>query len=353
MKRIFAGLLAAGMCLSLLGCASSSGSSSGASASSGTETAQTAQVFAMDTVMNLTAYGSGAKTALKNSQDEITRLENLLSRTKTTSEVSQINANPGKAVTVSDETAALIGKSLKYSAVTNGCFDITIAPVVSAWGFTTGTYQVPTAAKLAELLREVDYTKVSVSGNAVTTGAGQSIDLGGIAKGYASDQIAAIYKKAGVTSGMISLGGNVWVDGKKPDGSKWRVAVQDPNDTSKYVGVLKLSDAFAITSGGYQRYFEKNGKRYHHIIDPSTGSPAESGLISTTIVSSDNGTMCDALSTAVFVMGEKKALELWRNSGLKFDMILVTDKGKVLITKGISSQFEKETGTSYEYEVVS
>lgn len=351
MKRLLSALLAAGMALSLSGCGAASAGSSAATSSA--EAAKTAQVFAMDTVMNLSAYGSGAKTALKNSQDEITRLEDLLSRTKSSSEVSGINTHSGAGVQVSAETASIVKKALHFSAVTDGAFDITIAPVVSAWGFTTGKYQVPSAAALAALLKEVDYKKVSASGNTVTTGAGQSIDLGGIAKGYASDQIAAIYKKAGVTSGMISLGGNVWVDGKKPDGSKWRVAVQDPSDTSKYVGVLKLSDAFAITSGGYQRYFEKNGKRYHHIIDPSTGAPAESGLISVTIVSSDNGTMCDALSTAVFVMGEKKALELWRNSGLKFDMVLVTDKGKVLITKGISSQFEKETGTSYEYEVVS
>lgn len=351
MRRIFAWLFAAGMALSLAGCAPTSGSG-GASASSAAETAQTAQIFAMDTVMNLSAYGSGAKNALKNSEAEITRLENLLSRTKSTSEVSAINRNPDRVVKVSDETAALIQKALHYSAVTDGAFDITIAPVVSAWGFTTAKYQIPSAAQLAGLMKKVDYTKVSVSGNTVTTGPGQSIDLGGIAKGYASDQIAAIYKKAGVASGMISLGGNVWVQGKKPDGSNWRVAVQDPNDTSKYVGILKLSDAFAITSGGYQRYFEKDGKRYHHIIDPSTGAPAESGLISVTIVSSDNGTMCDALSTAVFVMGEKKGLALWRNSGLDFDMILVTSGGKVLITKGISSRFEKETGSAYEYEVV-
>lgn len=351
MKRLLSGLLAAGMALFLVGCASTSGSS--ASAPSSAETAKTAQVFAMDTVMNLSAYGSGAKTALENSQDEITRLEDLLSRTNSTSEVSNINTHPGQPVKVSNETSALIQKALHFSAVTGGAFDITIAPVVSAWGFTTGSYQVPATDELAELLKKVDYTKVSVRGNTIITGTGQSIDLGGIAKGYASDRIAEIYKKAGVTSGMISLGGNVWVEGKKPDGSKWRVAVQDPNDTSKYVGVLRLSNAFAITSGGYQRYFEKGGKRYHHIIDPSTGAPSESGLISVTIISSDNGTMCDALSTAVFVLGEKKGLELWRNSGLDFDMILVTDRNKVLITKGISRQFEKETGTAYEYEVVS
>ncbi len=346
MRRIFAWLFAAGMALSLAGCASGAG---GTSASAG---AQTTQLFAMDTVMNLSAYGSGAKTALKNSEAEITRLEDLLSRTKSTSEVSAINRNPGRAVKVSAETAAVIQKALHYSAVTNGAFDITIAPVVSAWGFTTSKYQIPSAAELAGLMKKVDYTKVSVSGNTVTTGPGQSIDLGGIAKGYASDRIASLYKKAGVTSGMISLGGNVWVRGKKPDGSNWRVAIQDPHDADKYVGILKLSDAFAITSGGYQRYFEKNGKRYHHIMDPSTAAPAESGLISVTIVSSDNGTMCDALSTAVFVMGEKKGLALWRNSGLDFDMILVTSGGKVLITKGISSRFEKETGSAYEYEVV-
>lgn len=350
MRRIFAWLFAVGMAFSLAGCASSG--TGGTSASSGAETAQTAQLFAMDTVMNLSAYGNGAKTALENSEAEITRLEDLLSRTKSTSEVSAINRNSDRAVKVSAETAELIQKALHYSAVTDGAFDITIAPVVSAWGFTTAKYQIPSAAELAGLMKKVDYTRVSVSGNTVTTGPGQSIDLGGIAKGYASDRIASIYKKAGVASGIIYLGGNVWVRGKKPDGSNWRVAVQDPNDTDKYVGILKLSDAFAITSGGYQRYFKKNGKCYHHIIDPATGAPAESGLISATIVSSDNGTMCDALSTAVFVMGEKKGLELWRNSGLHFDMILVTSGGKVLITKGIASRFEKETGSAYEYEVV-
>ena len=163
---------------------------------------------------------------------------------------------------------------------------------------------------------------------------------------------------------MISLGGNVYVRGSKPDGSAWRVAVQDPSDSSSYVGVLKLTDAFAVTSGGYQRYFEENGVRYHHIIDPATGSPAENGLISVTIVADangddakdntpGNGTMCDAFSTALFVMGTDKAEEFWRTGKYPFGMVLVTSDGRVLVTSDIADRFEEAEGSGYSYEVVS
>lgn len=348
MKRILVWILAAAMVLSLAGCSTRSTASSESSSSE-----KTAEIFAMDTVMDFSVYGSKAKTVLKKSEKEINRLEDLLSRTKDSSEISKINQNSGSPVTVDKEVASLIAAALHYSALTDGAFDITVAPVVSAWGFTTETYQVPSQKTLNLLLKKVDYRRVNVKDNTVTVGSGQSLDLGGIAKGYASDQIAKLYKKAGVTSGKIYLGGNVWVCGKKPDGSLWRVAIQDPKDKNSYLGILKLENAYAVTSGGYQRYFKKNGKIYHHIIDPSTGTPADNGLISTTIISSDNGTMCDALSTAIFVMGAKKGLKFWRESGLNFGMVLVTSDGRVLVTRNISGKFEKEKGSGYQYEVVS
>ena len=327
--------------------------------------AATAEIFAMDTVMDFTAYGSGAKDALKESREEIQRLEKLLSRTDPDSEVSRLNAAPGAPVQVDPAVAALVSAAQRNCSVTGGAFDITIAPVVSAWGFTTDRYQVPDQSQLDALLAEVGSQRITVSGNTVTLGADQSIDLGGIAKGYASDRVQEVYRACGVTSGMVSLGGNVYVRGSKPDGTAWRVGVKDPSGSADYLGILSLSDAFAITSGGYQRYFEQDDKIYHHIIDPATGYPAESGLISVTIVADanveasngadgapGNGTLCDALSTALFVMGEERAVRFWRAGTCAFDMVLVTDDGRVLVTDGIADQFQETEGSGYVYEVL-
>ncbi|MCI2058049.1 MAG: FAD:protein FMN transferase [Oscillibacter sp.] len=350
MKRILALFLCAAALTGLAGCGTRQSS---------------AELFAMDTVMELTACGKNGEAALDASKKEITRLEALLSRTRADSEISLLNRSAGKPAAVSAEVGQLLLEARAYSAATGGAFDVTVAPVVSAWGFTADAYRVPSQAELSALLTRVDSSKIGVeltaSGAQVLLGAGQSVDLGGIAKGYASDRVAAVFEDAGVTSGMISLGGNVYVRGKKPDGSAWRVAIQDPKNSSGYVGVLKLTDAFAVTSGGYQRYFEQDGKRYHHIIDPATGYPAESGLTSVTVVASANdaegsvggsGTMCDAFSTALFVMGAEKAVEFWRSGGYSFDLVLVTDDGRVLITDGLSDGFSQEKGAGYSYETI-
>ncbi len=312
-------------------------------------------LYAMDTVMNFAYYntdGGDADTAYTQTTQEIERLEQLLSRTRSDSEISQLNGAGGAPTIVDGEVAAIIADALTYSTATDGAFDITIAPVVTAWGFTTDHQQVPEQSELDRLLKSVDYRRVSVDGDTVTLGAGQSIDLGGIAKGYASDRVKAILEKNGITSAMASLGGNVYVRGSKPDGSAWRVAVQDPKNTAAYAGVLSLTDSFAVTSGGYQRYFTQDGKTYHHIIDPATGAPAESGLTSVTIISPDNGTMCDAFSTALFVMGEKKAIDFWRTGGYNFEMVLITADGRVLVSEGAAKHFEQEKGSGYAYETI-
>ena len=164
------------------------------------------------------------------------------------------------------------------------------------------------------------------------------IDFGGIAKGYTSGRIMDIFREHGITSGMVSLGGNVQVLGIKTDGSKWRVAVQNPEDTENYLGVLETQDRAVITSGGYERYFEQDGKTYQHILDPKTGYPADSGLTSVTIVSAD-GTLADGLSTSLFVMGKEKAVAYWRAHSEEFDAILVEKDGTVSVTENIADQF--------------
>ena len=151
-----------------------------------------------------------------------------------------------------------------------------------------------------------------------------------------------IFKDYKVDSGLVNLGGNVQAYGTKPDGSNWRVAIQNPNNTEDYIGVLSIADKAVITSGGYERYFEQDGKTYHHIIDPSTGYPAENGLISVTIVS-DDGTLADGLSTSLFIMGKDKAVEFWKSHSDEFDAVLEADDGTLYVTEGIKDSFTSDS----------
>lgn len=317
----------------------------------------TADFYAMDTAMTLTVYGKNADRAVSETQAEVNRLEILLSRTREDSDISKLNCAGGKPVEVDDETAAILEAAQKYSQATEGAFDPTIAPIVSAWGFTTDHYQIPPQAELDQLLTHVGIDRIHLDTDSrITLDAETQIDLGGIAKGYASDQAALILSKSDLSSAMVSLGGNVYVKGSKPDGSPWRVAVQDPAKPSGFAGVLSLRDEFAVTSGGYQRYFEQDGKQYHHIIDPKTGYPAEGGLTSVTVVKSaespDAGTMCDAFSTALYVMGEKEAVNFWRSGKFDFDLVLITNDSRILVTEGIADQFKQETSSEYVYETI-
>lgn len=323
----------------------------------GGEEPVSAQVFAMDTVMLFTAYGEGAAGAVGDGEKEVRRLEELLSRTRADSAVSHLNS--GGEVSVDREVRDLIDAARDYTEATGGAFDISIAPVVSAWGFTTDSYRVPDGAEIAELLGHVGMEHVKIAGETVALDPGTQIDLGGIAKGYASDRMAEIYEEHGVSQGTAALGGNIYAKGNRPDGTPWRVGVQDParpEDSSAFAGILELSDAFAVTSGGYQRYFEENGKRYHHIIDPADGAPADSDLTSVTVVADQetgSGTMCDALSTALYVMGEEKALDFWRGGAYDFDLVLVTADGRVVVTEGLADRFTVDEESGYNYEIVS
>ena len=316
--------------------------------------------------MEVAAYGPKAEKAVQETEGQIKALENQLSRTKADSDVSRVNHNGTTPTTgLTYGTRALLPAALEYRDATNGAFDITIAPVMDAWGFTGDSFRVPERSELDELLKHVNSDEIQIQeepAHSVTLGEGQAIDLGGIAKGYTSDWVEQTFRANGIESGKISLGGNVFVLGGKPDGSDWRVGIKDPRNESGLAAILSLRDAYAITSGGYERYFEENGKTYHHIIDPATGYPADSGLLSVTVVAAangpdwagaGNGTMCDAFSTALFVMGEEKALDFWRNGGYDFDLVLVTEDGRVVITAGLADRFEEVKDSGYAYETVS
>lgn len=306
-------------------------------------------IFAMDTYMNLRAYGDNAEQALDLAEARILELENALSVTNEDSDVSRINISDGAAVEVSEDTAELVAAGVDFGALTDGALDMTLYPVLKEWGFTTGEYRIPDSDTLNRLLENVDYSAVTVSGNTVQIPNNYQLDLGSLAKGYTGDEIMEIFRENGVTSAIISLGGNVQTLGKKPDDSDWRVGIKDPFEPENNMCVVEIADKAVITSGNYERFFVgEDGKSYWHIIDPSDGYPADNGLVSVTIIG-DNGLMCDALSTALFVAGTEKAQSYWReHSG--FDMILVTDDRRILYTEGISESFEN-TGSMTAEEI--
>lgn len=296
-------------------------------------------IFAMDTYMTVTAYGKNAENGVNKAVDEINRLETVLGAEKQESDIYKLNETGSG--TLSTDTKNIVSKALEINKTTNGAFDISIYPLMVKWGFTTQKYNVPSKNEISKLLKDVDSSKIifdEKSGN-IKLKENMKIDLGGIAKGYTSSRVMQIFKECGVTSGLVSLGGNVQALGTKTDGTAWQIAIENPDKSSDYIGVVSVKDKAVITSGGYERYFEKNGKTYHHILDPETGYPAESGLKSVTIVS-DDGTLADALSTSLFVMGKEKALDYWREHKNEFDTVLVEDNGDITITGGLEKIFK-------------
>ena len=280
-------------------------------------------IFAMDTYMTVTAYGEKAQDAVDAAEAEIERLDTLLSTGNADSEIVKLNEQ--KSATLSEDGGYLVKRALELNKETDGAFDIAIYPVMEAWGFPTQNFRVPSADELAGLLEHVDASKISYDKDTRKISFEDDqmkIDLGGIAKGYTSSRIMEIFKENGIESGLVNLGGNVQALGTKTDGSNWRVAVQSPDDTEDYLGVLSIQDSVT----------------YHHIIDPKTGYPAENGLVSVTIVSSD-GTLADGLSTSLFIMGEKKAAEFWRAHSEEFEAIFATDDGTIYVTEGLKDSF--------------
>lgn len=352
MKAVISIGLAAVMLLGTTACSIETESEDSASVVTNSSTSEVQKsLFAMDTYMSFKAYGTNADTALSDIVTLITDLENTLSVTNAESAVSKVNAGNGTTVAVPDTVIELVEQAQIISSQTNGAFDISIYPVLKAWGFTTEDYQVPTAETLTALLAYVDYTKIDLDteNNTITLPENMQIDLGGIAKGYAGQKAAESLKAQGMESALLNMGGNIQTVGSKPDGSDWTVAIQDPENENQYVGYIKVSDKAVVTSGAYERYFtDDNGHLWGHIMNPKTGYPAQSGLTSVTIVGSD-GMLCDVLSTALFVMGLDDAGAYWKTYG-GFEAVFVTDNNEIYITAGLENNFK--TMSAYENKTV-
>ena len=349
-------LLAVCLCASalLVGCGQKTADKSETSSESAQNQSEDIQeasrdVFAMDTYMTVTAYGENEEAAVDAAQAEIERLDALLSTGDADSEIAKLNAD-GSAE-LSEDAGYLTERALELYQKTDGAFDIAIYPVMEAWGFPTQNFQVPSQETLDQLLPLTDAGNISYDKETkkISFGVeGMKIDLGGIAKGYTGQKLAELFQEYGVSSALVSLGGNIQAIGTKPDGSSWKVGIRDPKGGQQdYIGVLSVENQAVVTSGGYERYFEEDGETYTHIINPRTGYPADGDLLSVTIVSKD-GTLADGMSTALYIMGYEKACQFWRQHREEFNVILVTDDGKIHISENLKGNFQ----TEWELEMI-
>ncbi len=295
--------------------------------------------FYFDTVINMTIYWAD-NAPLKAAMEKCAYYENLLSKTVEGSDVWRLNHAGGARVAVDGETRAIIEKALEYGAVSKGGFDITIAPCVDLWDFTgENVGKLPDPAALAAAAKLVDYTLVDVNDDGIRLGPGQSIDLGAIAKGYITGRISDLLKEQGVKSGLLNFGGNIQTIGNKLDGMPWNVGVQDPRaPTGKSLAVMPVTDGAVVTSGIYERGFDLDGVRYHHLLDPATGMPFQNGLAGVTIFVDDSFDG-DALSTTLFALGGEEGLALAEElPGV--EAVFVTRDDRVSYTSGLEGKIK-------------
>jgi len=288
--------------------------------------------FYFDTVVTLSAFVDDDKV-LKEALDECARYEKLFSRTIRGSDVWRINEESGP-VEVAPDTARMLTDALKICADSGGAFDVTVEPETRLWDFSGAAAKLPDAGALREAATHVDYRKIVVDGSSVELPDDMGLDLGGVAKGYIADRLGEFLREKGVKSALVNLGGNVLTLGRRAtDDAPWVVGIQDPkaeNGANKLT--LKAEDLSVVTSGNYERFFILDGVRYHHLLNPATGWPVNEGLDSVTILSKSSA-MGDALSTACYVLGIEKGVELvGQFDGV--DAIFVNSDGSVVMTDG-------------------
>lgn len=296
----------------------------------------------MGTVIKVTLYDSDDESILNDIFNKVKELEANLSINENGTLVDKINESAGiEPVKVDDDTYEVIKKGLEYSKVSNGLFDITIGPLVKLWSIGLPEQKLPTQEEIDSKLPLIDYNDLVLDDSEKTVylkRPGMMIDLGGIAKGFTADIISEILTERGVKSAIIDLGGNIFAHGNKNNTDFWKIGIQNPlSERGGIIGSIQVKNKSVVTSGTYERYFEENGVRYHHILSPKTGYPYENNIAGITIVS-DKSVDGDALSTSVFAMGVEDGLK-FVNSRDGIDAIFVTNENKVYLSDGIKDNF--------------
>ncbi len=308
--------------------------------------------FMLDTLLTITLYGTEDDSAIDEIYNTISALEDRLSIHEDGSDLASIRDNAGEApVIVSEDTLNVFGKSVEYSILSGGLFDITSAPLISLWSIGDEDERVPSPEEIETVLKLIDYKKISINHDQSTIyleDAGMYANLGAIAKGYIADKAAEKAKSMGIDSAILNLGGNVLLIGTKPDGKDFKVGIQDPDEaTGGYLGILQGSNLSIVTSGDYERYFIEDGVKYHHILNPYTGYPADSNIKSVSIIT-ETSFDGDALSTTVLLLGLEKGLELIEGTD-NTEAIFVTKDNEIILTQGIEDNFQL-TSEYYSYK---
>ena len=300
------------------------------------------EFFAMDTYMSIRLYGQSASLLASGIEAQAQFIDAILSVSDENSDVYKINHAGGKAVSVDSRLPSLIEESKALCEDLSGSLDISLYPVLSAWGFTTQDYRVPSKDEIDGLLEKVDHRLIDCDeeNNTVTVPDGMMLDFGAVAKGYLADLAAKELEGSDSVSGILNFGGTILPWGKKNGAELWTVGIGDPKNPSMIFATLSLSETVISTSGGYERYFiGEDGRTYIHIIDPKTGYPVDNGVLSVTVVC-ESGIAADALSTALFVMGEEEAARFYENNTkYNFDFVILKEDNTLLLTEGIADCF--------------
>lgn len=301
------------------------------------------QFFTMGTPFTITAYGKNAEKGIKSAEATVLAIEAMSDPDIETSTCYALNHAQGEQLNISGQIAEMLLDAKLVYERSEGAYDLTIYPLVKRWGFTDGRYYIPSAEEIALDLSCLCMDELTISqfpnsgAYAVSMPSYGQLSFASCARGCAGKYAADALKKSGVESAVISLSGNVQTLGMRPDGTEWSIGITDPKNPSGFLGVLSAGETAVVTTGAYQQTMTGNPK-YHHVLNTKSGYPTATNLLSATVVCAD-GTMADCLSTAMFAVGQTKALNYWRQYG-GFELILINDSGEVICTAGLIEKFD-------------
>ncbi|ADN03110.1 FAD:protein FMN transferase [Spirochaeta thermophila] len=306
--------------------------------------------FALGTVCSVRIFDHKDEEILDEAFSLLSSIEATFSPSIEGSDIWKVNHGGGRPTTVSPETAAVLSRALDYARTSGGAFDPAIGALVNLWGIGTDRARIPSPEEIEHALGTIDYHLVSLEGDTVVVENPETrLDLGAIVKGYASDELASLFTTRGVRSAIVDLGGNIFALGSRPDGTPWRIGIQDPEGPKgSYVGILRVRDKAVVTSGVYERFFIQDGIRYHHLLDPATGYPARTGLLSVTVIH-PRGIDADALSTTLFVLGMERGHTYLRERHPEAEALFIGEDHTIWMTPGLEGTFTL-TAETYSLE---